>query len=77
MINIPALFDGIIPIRIEVLDDSIVEPLEFYELMLILADTIDSGVNLGDINTTLIVVLDDDSKKFCYCYSFVPTSCLM
>ena len=66
MINIPALFDGIIPIRIELLDDSIVEPLEFYELMLGLADNIDSSVKLGNTNMTYIVVADDDSKKI-YC----------
>ena len=64
MINIPALFDGIIPIRIELLDDNIVEPLEFYELILGLVETNDSSVKLGDISATIFVVADDDSKKY-------------
>jgi len=62
MINIPALFDGIIPIRIELLDDSVVETLQFYELMLDLGDANSASVKLGEINTTFIVVVDDDSK---------------
>lgn len=66
MINILALFDGIIPIRIELLDDNMVEPLEFYEIMLELVDTTNSSVKLGDISTTLIIIADDDSKKISF-----------
>jgi len=62
MINIPALSDGIIPVRIELLDDNIVEPSELYRLTLGLADPTDSSVKLGDINTTYIMVQDDDGK---------------
>ena len=62
MIDIPALVDGIIPIRIELLDDSTVEQLEFYELVLELGDTDGTSVKLGEINTTYIIVADDDSK---------------
>ncbi|XP_065902914.1 FRAS1-related extracellular matrix protein 2-like [Dysidea avara] len=63
MIDIPALVDGIIPIRIELLDDSTVEQLEFYELVLELGDTDGTSVKLGEINTTYIIVADDDKSE--------------
>jgi len=62
MITLPLMVDGPIPVRIELFDDSIVEPLEFYELILELDDASDTSVKLGDTNSTFIVVEDDDSK---------------
>jgi len=63
MVTIPSIVDRIIPVRIELLDDDIVEPLEFYELTLELDDTSDTSIKLGETNTTLIFVEDDDSKE--------------
>ena len=63
MVTIPLIIDGPIPVRIELLDDDIVEPLEFYELTLELDDTSDTSIKLGETNTTLIFVEDDDSKE--------------
>ena len=62
MINIPAQFNGIIPVRIELSDDSTVETLEFYELVLELGDANSTSVKLGQINMMNIIVADDDSK---------------
>ena len=73
MITIPLLVDGVIPIRIELFDDSIVEPLEFYELILELDDTNDNNVKPGDTNTTFIVVEDDDSKENIIVHILLPT----
>jgi len=63
MVTIPLIVDGPIPVRIELLDDDIVEPLEFYELTLELDDASDTSIKLGETNITLIFVEDDDSKE--------------
>jgi len=80
MITIPLMVDGPIPVRIELFDDSIVEPLEFYELILELDDLSDTSVKLGDTNSTFIVVEDDDSEEIlctfsCYVLLFYRFIC--
>ena len=39
-------------------DDSIVEPVDFYQLTIV--NVSDPNVIVGDINTTFIIVNDDD-----------------
>ena len=39
-------------------DDSIVEPVDFYQLTIVYVS--DPNVIVGDINTTFIIVNDDD-----------------
>ena len=63
MVTIPLIADGAIPLRIELLDDEIAEPLEFYELTLELDDTSDTSIKLGSTDTTFIIVEDDDGKE--------------
>ena len=50
--------DDIIPVVLDLQDDSIVEPTDFYQLVIV--NISDSNVLVGEVNTTLIIVNDDD-----------------
>ena len=50
--------DDVIPVVLDLQDDSIVEPTDFYQLVIV--NISDSNVLVGEVNTTLIIVNDDD-----------------
>ena len=56
--NIPPSDEDSIPLVLNLQDDSIVEPVDFYQLTIV--NVSDSNVIVGDINTTFIIVNDDD-----------------
>ena len=53
--------DDVIPVVLELQDDSIVEPTEFYQLIIV--NISDPNVLVGEVNTTFIIVNDDDIGK--------------
>ena len=58
IVNIPPSDDDVIPLVLNLQDDSIVEPVDFYQLTIV--NVSDPNVIVGDINTTFIIVNDDD-----------------
>ena len=50
--------DVVIPVEFELQDDDIVEPVDFYQLTIV--NVSDPNVMIGDFNTTIIIVNDDD-----------------
>ena len=53
--------DDIIPVVLDLQDDSIVEPTNFYQLAIV--NISDPNVVVGTKNTTFIIVNDDDDGK--------------
>ena len=53
--------DDVIPVILDLQDDSIVEPTDFYQLVII--NISDPNVMVGEKNTTFIIVNDDDDGK--------------
>ena len=53
--------DDVIPVVLDLQDDSIVEPTDFYQLVII--NISDPNVMVGEKNTTFIIVNDDDDGK--------------
>ena len=53
--------DDVIPVVLDLQDDSIVEPTDFYQVTI---DNIsDSNIIVGPVNVTFIIVNDDDVGK--------------
>ena len=50
--------DDVIPVVLDLQDDSIVEPTDFYQVMIV--NTSNPNVAVGEINTVFIIVIDDD-----------------
>ena len=50
--------DDVIPVVLNLQDDSIVEPTDFYQLTIV--NVSDRNVVVGDMNTSFIIVSDDD-----------------
>ena len=51
--------DDVIPVVLDLQDDSIVEPTDFYQLTIVnISDP--NILVVGEVNTTLIIVNDDD-----------------
>ena len=56
--------NDVIPVVLELQDDSIVEPMNLYQVMIV--NTSDPNVVVGEINTVFVVVNDDDEDgKIC------------
>ena len=53
--------NDIIPVVLDLQDDSIAEPTEFYQLVIV--NISDPNVVVGEINMTFIIVNDDDIGK--------------
>ena len=53
--------DDVIPVVLNLQDDSIVEPMEFYQLTIV--NVSDPNVVVGVVNITFIIVNDDDVGK--------------
>ena len=58
IVNIPPSDEDLIPVVLNLQDDSIVKPVDFYQLTIV--NVSDPNVIVGDINTTFIIVNDDD-----------------
>ena len=58
IVNIPPSDEEQIPLVLNLQDDDIVEPVDFYQLTIV--NVSDPNVIIGDINTTFIIVNDDD-----------------
>ena len=50
--------DDVIPVVLDLQDDSIVEPTDFYQLVIV--NISDSNVLVGEVNATIIIINDDD-----------------
>jgi len=57
-VNFSSSADDVIPVELQLLDDNIVEPTGFYQLTIVNVSS--PNVVVGDMNTTLIIVNDDD-----------------
>ena len=58
IVNFSTSTDDVIPVELQLLDDNIVEPTDFYQLTIV--NISGPNVVVGDMNTTLIIVNDDD-----------------
>ena len=50
--------DAVIPVVLDLQDDNIVEPMDLYQVMIV--NISDPNVAVGENNTVLIVINDDD-----------------
>ena len=50
--------DDVIPVVLDLQDDSIIEPTDFYQVTIV--NISDPNVIVGPVNTTFIIVNDDD-----------------
>ena len=53
--------DDVIPVILDLQDDSIVEPTDFYQLAIVSIS--DPNIVVGEKNTTFIIINDDDDGK--------------
>ena len=60
-VDISPSHDDVIPVVLDLQDDSIVEPTDFYQLKIV--NVSDPNVVVGGVNTTFIIVNDDDVGK--------------
>ena len=61
LVNIVPFGDHVIPVVFELEDDNkIIEPMEFYHLTIV--NISDPSAVAGDVNTTYIIVHDDDDS---------------
>ena len=64
IVDISPSDDDVIPVVLNLQDDSIVEPTDFYQLTIV--NVSDPNVVVGDMNTSSIIVNDDDGKICTY-----------
>ena len=60
-LDISPSVDDVIPVVLDLQDDSIVEPTDFY--LLTIVNISDPNVVVGEENTTLIIINNDDDGK--------------
>ena len=53
--------DDVIPVVLDLQDDSIAEPTDFYQLAVVSIS--DPNIVVGEKNTTFIIINDDDDGK--------------
>ena len=58
IVNFSSSTDDIIPVELQLLDDNIIEPTDFYQLTIVNISS--PNVVVGDSNSTFIIVSDDD-----------------
>ena len=58
IVNFSSSTDDVIPVELELLDDKIIEPTDFYQLTIVNISS--PNVVVGDPNSTFIIVSDDD-----------------
>ena len=61
IVNASPSHDDVIPVVLNLQDDSIVEPTDLYELTIV--NISDPNVVVGEKNTSFIIVNDDDDGK--------------
>ena len=61
IVDISPSDDDVIPVVLNLQDDSIVEPMNFYQLTIV--NVSDPNVVVGEMNTSFIIVNDDDDGK--------------
>ena len=64
IVDISPSDDDVISVVLNLQDDSIVEPTDFYQLTIV--NVSDPNVVVGDMNTSSIIVNDDDGKICTY-----------
>ena len=60
-VDISPFDDAVTPVVLDLQDDSVVEPTDFYQLVII--NISDPNVMVGEKNTTFIIVNDDDDGE--------------
>lgn len=60
-VEISPSHDDVIPVVLDLQDDSIVETTELYQLIIV--NVSDPNVVVGEVNITFIIVNDDDDGK--------------
>ena len=69
VVNISPSDDDVIPLVVDLQDDNIVEPTDFYQLTIVSVS--DPNVVVGVVNTSFVIVNDDDElvgKIYIYIY---------
>ena len=61
IVDISPSDDDVIPVALNLQDDSIVEPTDIYQLMIV--NMSDPNVAVGERNTLFIIVNDDDVER--------------
>ena len=61
IVNIPPSANDLIPLKLNLLDDDIVEPTDLYQLTIV--NISDPNVMLGRSSTSFIIVNDDDEVE--------------
>ena len=59
IVNFSPSTDDVIPVELQLLDDNITEPTDLYQLTIV--NVSGPNVVVGNVNTTLIIVNDDDA----------------
>ena len=59
--NISPSDDEVIPVVLDLQDDSIIEPTDFYQLAIVSISN--PNIVVGEKNTTFIIISDDDDGK--------------
>ena len=60
LVNVSPFGDNVIPLVLELADDSEIEPMDIYQLMIV--NFSDPRAVAGDMDTSYIIVNDDDGK---------------
>ena len=60
LVNILPFGDNVIPVVLELVDDKEIEPMDIYQLMIV--NFSDPRAVAGDMDTSYIIVNDDDGK---------------
>ena len=58
IVNFSTSTDDVISVELQLLDDNVIEPTDFYQLTIV--NVSGPNVVVGDMNTALIIVNDDD-----------------
>ena len=60
LVNVPPFGDDVIPVVFHSVDDDKIEPLDIYQLMIV--NFSDPRVVVGDVDTTYIIINDDEDN---------------
>ena len=60
LVNVPPFGDNVIPVMLDLLDDQEIEPTDIYQLMIV--NFSDPRAVAGDMDTSYIIVNDDDGE---------------
>ena len=60
LVNVSRFCDNVIPVVLDLADDKEIEPMDIYQLMIV--NFSDPRAVAGDMDTSYIIVNDDDGK---------------